>query len=389
MWFRGVTRAGPRPDGRTAGPASRSSATSSPTRCGSRTARLRDHELRRPARRPDVPDGRTSAGDFCPPSLYPSARRQVPDHAWPGARRAAVREPVGDADDQRGVTLKEFLETAVSPPPTTGNGRFGQVSGLCCRVQHRGPPAKQFDATGTASRVREPRHSSRAAGSRRTCDFTLGVPVALDAGHSYTVTINDFMMTGGDGYPNVRTSAATQDLLDQDVADYLATLPGSQVTPTIQHRVHCFDPNPGSGNNCPVELAVDERARGPAASCGGLPLPAPPPRGASCRARPASSQAARPVVRSRPAPSARSRGSRRRRSLPVRTGRDPPAEDPVDLVRRLPGRSAAALDRSSGSGGRARRSSRRLAATLRQRGAAFGSADAGTFAFAGSRSRLR
>jgi hypothetical protein len=48
----------------------------------------------------------------------------------------------------------------------------------------------------------------------------------------------------------VRTSAATQDLLDQDVADYFASVPANLVTPTIQHRVHCFDPNPGSGNNC-------------------------------------------------------------------------------------------------------------------------------------------
>jgi 2',3'-cyclic-nucleotide 2'-phosphodiesterase (5'-nucleotidase family) len=84
-----------------------------------------------------------------------------------------------------------------------------------------------------------------------TCDFALGVPVALDAGHTYTLTINDFMMTGGDGYPNVRTSAATQDILEQDVTDYLAA-PGTPnpLTPTIQHRVHCFDPHPGSGANC-------------------------------------------------------------------------------------------------------------------------------------------
>ena len=75
------------------------------------------------------------------------------------------------------------------------------------------------------------------------------------------------MMTGGDGYPNVRTSAATQDILDQDVADYFATLPGSQVTPVIQHRIHCFDPNPGAGEQLPDELAVaragSDRARSP------------------------------------------------------------------------------------------------------------------------------
>jgi 2',3'-cyclic-nucleotide 2'-phosphodiesterase (5'-nucleotidase family)/predicted AlkP superfamily phosphohydrolase/phosphomutase len=191
-----------------------------------------------------------SATDFCPPSLYPFAAGHFP--ITRGQVLAVL--PFGNQSATatvNGVTLKEFLETAVAPPPTTGTGRFGQVSGLCVEYNIEAT-AKQFDASGTGllgtgSRVsRVVRQASDG-----TCDFTAGTPVVLDAGHSYTLTINDFMMTGGDGYPNVRTSAATQDLLDQDVADYLATLPGSQVTPTIQHRVHCFDPNPGSGNNCP------------------------------------------------------------------------------------------------------------------------------------------
>ena len=190
-----------------------------------------------------------SATDFCPSSLYPFAAGHFP--ITRGQVLAVL--PFGNQSataTMTGAVLKEFLETAVAPPPTTGTGRFGQVSGLCVEYNIEAA-AKQFDAVGngilgTGNRVT--RVVRQAADG--TCDFALGVPVALDAGHSYTVTINDFMMTGGDGYPNVRTSAATQDLLDQDVADYLATLPGSQVTPTIQHRVHCFDPNPGSGNNC-------------------------------------------------------------------------------------------------------------------------------------------
>ena len=63
--------------------------------------RLRDHELGRAACRPDLPDGRPSAGDFCPPRL-PSTRPAVPDHARPGARRASVRERRRHAHDQRG-----------------------------------------------------------------------------------------------------------------------------------------------------------------------------------------------------------------------------------------------------------------------------------------------
>jgi 2',3'-cyclic-nucleotide 2'-phosphodiesterase (5'-nucleotidase family)/predicted AlkP superfamily phosphohydrolase/phosphomutase len=187
--------------------------------------------------------------DFCPSSLYPFAAGNFP--ITRGQVLAVL--PFGNQSataTMTGAVLKEFLETAVAPPPTTGTGRFGQVSGLCVEYNIEAP-AKQFDATGagilgTGSRVT--RVVRQGAGG--TCDFAAGTPVPLDAGSTYTVTINDFMMTGGDGYPNVRTSAATQDLLDQDVADYLATLPGTQVTPTIQQRVHCFDPNPGSGNNC-------------------------------------------------------------------------------------------------------------------------------------------
>ena len=43
----------------------------------------------------------------------------------------------------------------------------------------------------------------------------------------------------------------TQDILDQDLADYLAAVPGGVVNPTIQGRIHCTDPVPG-GNSCPV-----------------------------------------------------------------------------------------------------------------------------------------
>ena len=44
----------------------------------------------------------------------------------------------------------------------------------------------------------------------------------------------------------------TQDILDQDLADYLAAVPGGVISPAIQHRIHCTDSNPGGGNACPV-----------------------------------------------------------------------------------------------------------------------------------------
>jgi 2',3'-cyclic-nucleotide 2'-phosphodiesterase (5'-nucleotidase family) len=192
-----------------------------------------------------------NATDFCPASLYPFASGHFP--ITRGSVLAVL--PFGNQSataNVDGTMLKEFIETGVAPPPTTSIGRFGQYSGLCVRYNIEAP-AKQFDAAGngilgTGSRVM---NVVRQA-ANGTCDFATGTPVGLTAADHYTLTINDFMMTGGDGYPNVRTSAATQDLLDQDVADYMATLPGGTVTPTIQGRVKCFDPNPASAPNCVV-----------------------------------------------------------------------------------------------------------------------------------------
>jgi hypothetical protein len=79
-----------------------------------------------------------------------------------------------------------------------------------------------------------------------------GAAVSFSSGVNYTLTTNDFTAGGGDGYPNNRSRITTQDILDQDLADYLSAVPGGVVSPVIQHRVHCTDPNPGSGVNCPV-----------------------------------------------------------------------------------------------------------------------------------------
>ena len=46
-----------------------------------------------------------------------------------------------------GAELKDYLETAVSSLPATGNGRFGQVSGLCFTFDVEGTPAS-FAANG-------------------------------------------------------------------------------------------------------------------------------------------------------------------------------------------------------------------------------------------------
>ena len=68
-----------------------------------------------------------------------------------------------------------------------------------------------------------------------------GAAISFCAGVNYTLTTNDFTAGGGDGYPNNRSRMTTQDILDQDLADYLAAVPGGVISPVIQHRIHCTD----------------------------------------------------------------------------------------------------------------------------------------------------
>ena len=63
-----------------------------------------------------------------------------------------------------GAELKDYLETAVSSLPATGNGRFGQVSGLCFTFNVEGTPAS-FAANGIV--VPAPATASWAPSGRR------------------------------------------------------------------------------------------------------------------------------------------------------------------------------------------------------------------------------
>ena len=78
-----------------------------------------------------------------------------------------------------------------------------------------------------------------------------GAPVNLTAAATYQIAENDFMASGGDGYPNFVSRMTTQDIMDQVLADYVAA--NSPLGPSIQGRIVCTDPNPGSGSKCPVQ----------------------------------------------------------------------------------------------------------------------------------------
>lgn len=171
------------------------------------------------------------AGDFCPPYTPPPyliTRGQV----------LAVL-PFGNVVftvSINGAELKTFLENGVSFMPAA-NGRFPQVSGLCFTYEITAPAGSRV--TGAVRQA--------ADGS---CS---GDPVDLTAASTYFIAENDFMATGGDGYPNVYARGTTQNIMDQVVADYITA--NSPLSPTIQGRIVCTDANgAGVAPDCPVIL---------------------------------------------------------------------------------------------------------------------------------------
>jgi 2',3'-cyclic-nucleotide 2'-phosphodiesterase (5'-nucleotidase family) len=168
-------------------------------------------------------------GDFCPPFTpppYPITRGQV----------LAVL-PFGNVVftvSIDGAELKTFLENGVSLMPSA-QGRFPQVSGLCFTYEITAPAGSRV--TGAVMQAAD-----------GTCT---GAPIDLTAASTYTIAENDFMATGGDGYPNVYARGTTQNLMDQVLADYIAA--NTPVSPSNQGRIVCTDANGiGTAPDCPV-----------------------------------------------------------------------------------------------------------------------------------------
>ena len=130
-----------------------------------------------------------------------------------------------------GAELKTYLENGVSLMPSA-QGRFPQVSGLCFTYDI-GLPA--------GSRV--------LSAVRQAADGTCtGPAIDLTTASSYTMAENDFMATGGDGYPNVYSRGTTQNIMDQVLADYVTA--NSPLSPSFQGRIVCTDSV--LPNDCPV-----------------------------------------------------------------------------------------------------------------------------------------
>jgi 2',3'-cyclic-nucleotide 2'-phosphodiesterase (5'-nucleotidase family) len=176
--------------------------------------------------------------DFCPASLYP-----VPNASgqFPITRGQVLSVlPFGNQVVTLNVTgaeLKTMLENGVSAMPSA-NGRFPEISGLCFT----------YEITAAAgSRVT----SAVFADAAGSCTST---PVDLTAGATYSLAENDFMVNGGDGYPNLAFKATTRDLMDQVLADYIVA--NTPISPFVKAapngRINCSDANGATAPNCPA-----------------------------------------------------------------------------------------------------------------------------------------
>ncbi len=168
--------------------------------------------------------------DFCPaftPPPFPITRGQV----------LAVL-PFGNVSTTSVLTgdeIKAWLENGVSR--TGAQGRFPQVSGLCFT----------YDIARPAG--------DRVLGIVRQAEDGTCAGDAVMSGESYSLTTNDFMAAGGDGYPNILGNPATttRNIMDADVADFVAA--NSPLSPSIQGRITCVDGDgPGVGNDCPTPI---------------------------------------------------------------------------------------------------------------------------------------
>ncbi len=137
-----------------------------------------------------------------------------------------------------GAELKTMLENGVSRMPAI-DGRFPQVSGLCFTYDI---------AAAAGSRVT----SAVFTDAVGNCTTT---PVDLTASTTYKIAENDFMASGGDGYPAFGTARiTTQDIMDQVLADYVqAKTPLSPFVKAFPDgRVNCADSNGATAPNCPT-----------------------------------------------------------------------------------------------------------------------------------------
>ncbi len=137
-----------------------------------------------------------------------------------------------------GAELKTMLENGVSMMPAVewplpaGRGALlhATTSGGCREPGDCGQ-------SGSTRQELQGRHVPR----RTAIDLT--------AGSTYKIAENDFMASGGDGYPNFFSRATTQGIMDQVLADYIDAQTPPAISPAIQGRIQCTT---SGATACPV-----------------------------------------------------------------------------------------------------------------------------------------
>jgi 2',3'-cyclic-nucleotide 2'-phosphodiesterase (5'-nucleotidase family) len=153
--------------------------------------------------------------DFCPPSPSPPfliSRGQVLT-ALPFGNRVVTLQVDGEE-------LGAILENGVASLPQA-DGRFSQVSGLCVTYDISAPAGQRV----------------RGAVRQAADGSCTGALVDLTAASSYGVALNNFMASGGDGYPVLLERATIGDPMDEVVANHIAA--HAPISPAIQSRVVC------------------------------------------------------------------------------------------------------------------------------------------------------
>ncbi len=162
----------------------------------------------------------TRAGDVDPATGFFNIRRGYILEVLPFGNAVVTLEV-------NGAELKAILENGVSRMPAP-DGRFPQVSGLCFTYDINAPAGSRV-----VSAVRQ-----AADGS------CTGPAVDFSTAAAYAIAMNDFMASGGDGYPVLIGRAATRELMDQVLEAYIQA--NSPVAPAIQGRIVC------TGTGCPT-----------------------------------------------------------------------------------------------------------------------------------------
>ncbi|MTV26236.1 hypothetical protein FTX61_12565 [Nitriliruptoraceae bacterium ZYF776] len=146
-------------------------------------------------------------------------RRQNVLEVWPFGNTAAIVEVDGE-------TLAAMLANGVRE---IGGGRFIQVSGL--RIEYSIDESVEPEDNGGF-----PRGVVENVEYWQHADHEDGTPVDLSADATYRVAMNDFMTTGGDGYPEVLDQVVSLgDPLEIVIEAYLAE--NSPVAPEIEGRI--------------------------------------------------------------------------------------------------------------------------------------------------------